>query len=289
MAVFAVAGAIVGAASGAIALAKTVSDWAERSCVIEIANLSADYWDLSFKGASSGAFQEPTITRIEPFNNVLVAAVSDDFGEGAVGSLNFKGRDAVLFVDYSNPLIGENDLDASFDGPRRGEFQLETSAGPGNKGALFRCVIAQPVQDTWRFCPKCHVLVDNGGGGACPAGGGHDTSIGWHYALLHDVPEGPNLQPNWRFCPKCRCLATAGTDPGNSRCPAGGPHDFGVGWSYCVPHDLPVGPRLQDGWRFCPKCHCLAAPVDDPQNDHCAGGGQHDRAIGWPYLMAHKP
>ncbi|WP_436498967.1 hypothetical protein [Actinokineospora sp. HUAS TT18] len=276
---------IVGAAAGAYALAVAISDWAERSCVIEIANMSADYWDLVRKGSSSGSFQEPTVTRIEPFNNVLITAVSGDFGQGAVGNLGFRARDLVLLMDYSNPVIGNNDLDASFEGARGGEFQLSTSAGPGNKGALFRCVIEQPVQEGWRYCPKCHGLFNDGPGSVCPAGGSHDP-VGWEYALLHDVPDGPTLQANWRFCPKCRGLV-AGGDPGSSRCPAGGPHDTSIGWSYCVPHDLPDGPRLQRGWRFCPKCHGLFAG-GDPANSRCPAGGPHD-PVGWIYNMAHKP
>lgn len=113
MAVIETAGAVVGAVAGVIALARTVSDWAERSCIIEIDNMSADTWDPVRRGSSSGSFQQPLPTRIDAFNNILITAVSDDFGEGAIGNLGFRGRDVVLLMDYSNPVVGENDLDAS--------------------------------------------------------------------------------------------------------------------------------------------------------------------------------
>jgi hypothetical protein len=271
-------GAVIGAIAGAVALAKELTDWAERSIVLEINNMSADTFELVRHGTSSGDLQQLPRT-IEPFNNVIVAAASGSFGEGAVGNLGFRARDVVLLMDYSNPVVGENDLDASFEGARVREFRVATSAGPGNKHARFRCDVWQDWQDHWRFCPKCRAIFSPGPESRCPAGGPHEP-LGWNYILLHDVSEGPNLQATWRYCARCRGLF--GEGDGNGICPAGGPHTP-LGWRYCVPHDLPGGNHLQPGWRFCPKCRALFGEADG--NGVCPAGGPHD-PLGWPYLMA---
>jgi hypothetical protein len=270
--------AVVGAAKGTIETAEMISDWAERSAIIEIANLSADTLRFAHFEMHSGDLQRPLPDKIRPFDHVLITAVSDTFLTGAVGDLHFQGRDMTLFLDYSNPVAGGNDLDADIRGPRAGEFRWATAAGPGNKSAKFHCAVWQEWQDEWRFCPKCRGVFSPGIGSRCPAGGPHDP-LGWNYILLHDVPEGPNLQASWRFCPKCRGLFAEGD--GNGVCPGGGPHDP-VGWRYCVPHDLAPGSHLQSGWRFCGKCRALFGEADG--NGVCPAGETH-APIGWPYLM----
>ena len=272
--------AAIGAAKAAIETAELISDWAERSAIIEIDNMSADTLEFVHFEMKSGDFQRPAPQKVRPFDHALITAVSATFGEGAVGDLHFKGRDITLFLDYSNPLVGPNDLDATITGPRAGEFRWATAAGPGNKSAKFRCAVWQDWQDEWRFCPKCRGLFTPGVGSRCPTGGPHDP-LGWNYILVHDVPDGPNLQASWRFCPKCRGLFAEGD--GNGVCPAGGPHDP-LGWRYCLPHDMPGGPHLQPGWRFCPKCRGLFGEADG--NGRCPAGGSHD-PLGWPYLMVH--
>ncbi|MEU1506289.1 hypothetical protein [Kitasatospora sp. NPDC005748] len=273
---------LVGATNEAIKLAETLSDWAERSCIIEIDNLTADTWELVHHGSSSGTFQEPVTTRLAPFDHVLITAVSSAIAQGAVGELRIRSFDVDLVLNYSNPFLGDNDLDVRPEGRRSGEFQLETVARDGNKNAQFRCAVGQPYQESWRFCPKCHALFNEGPGSVCPAGGPHDP-VGWNYFLLHDVPAHPTLQAGWRFCP--RCLALSDGNPG-SVCPAGGPHVTDVGWNYCVPHDLPDGPRVQRGWRFCPKCRGVS---DGNPGSVCPAGGPHVTDVGDVYNMAHKP
>lgn len=280
MALPAVIGAVaaaIGAVKGAIEVAEALSDWAERSAIIEITNMSADTLELVGVHRNSGDVQQPLPDKIRPFDHVIIVAVST-FGEGAIVDLNFRGRDMALFVDSSNPLVGENHLEAAIRGPRAGEFRWATSAGPGNKSAKFHCAVWQDWQGEWRFCPKCRGIFTPGVGSRCPAGGPHDP-VGWNYILLHDVPEGPNLQATWRFCPKCRGLFAEGD--GNGVCPAGGPHDP-VGWRYCVPHDLAPGPHLQAGWRFCGKCRVLFGEAEG--NGVCPAGAAH-HPLGWPYLM----
>lgn len=46
--------------------------------------------------------------------------------------------------------------------------------------------VSMPAQDQWKWCQKCMGLVftGTGSGGACPAGGAHDTSASGDYTLM---------------------------------------------------------------------------------------------------------
>ena len=269
---------VVGIVAGVIATAAAISEWAPRSAIIEINNMTPETLELFQYETSSGDLQRPLLTVIQPFDSGLVVAVSHSLGEGAVGSLHLRGRDMWIDMDYANPEVGENDLDAEVKGARAHEFRWATSAGPGNKSARFRASVWQDYQRDWRFCPKCRGVFTPGVGSRCPAGGPHEA-LGWNYILLHDVPEGPNLQATWRFCGRCRGLFAEGD--GGGVCPAGGAH-AAAGWRYCVPHDLAPGAHLQGGWRFCGQCRILFGA--DAGNGVCPAGGPHV-PLGWPYLL----
>ncbi len=149
------AAAVAGAAAATYEAVQWIADWAERSCIIEVANMTPEYWTLTQYGCSSGVFVDGALpTTIAPFGAALIKAASSTFAQGAVGNLGYQGRDVGLLMDYSNPEVGNNDLDTTFNGSRSGEFIVENSAGPGNKNAHYRCALAQQYQENWRFCPS---------------------------------------------------------------------------------------------------------------------------------------
>lgn len=273
---------IAGATKAVIDAATAINSVLERSCMIEVINMTPENLEMHRRGTAYGSLGDLVPSRVAPFDSSIITANSS-FGVGAEGNLGFQGRDIVVLMDYSNPLVGDNTLQAKHHGTRAGEFLLSASAGPGNKSARFTCVITHQTQDNWRFCARCHGLFANGPNSRCPSGDSH-TPVGWEYALIHSTPDGPNLQSNWRFCPKCLGLFANGP---NSRCPAGGPHDP-VGWNYCVPHALGEARTVQANWRFCPKCLGLFWNGPNRDNHLCPAGGLHD-PVGWGYALPHKP
>jgi hypothetical protein len=281
--------AVVGAVRGGVEAAQVAIDWAARSCVIEIDNMTAETLELTSQGHSSGGFAQSPPLRIGPWDHALITSHTTDIGQGAVGNLGFSGRDMGLLIDFGNPVVGENHLHASVVGSRAGEFELYTSAGPGNKGALFRCALSIPHQDNWRFCAKCHGVFFNGPdqqNHRCPAGDFHHA-LGHEFVVPHDVPDGPRLQRGWGFCTKCHGMFWTGPDQQNHRCPAGDLHNA-LGHVFALPHDLPETRALQANWRFCGKCHGMFWNGPDAQNHRCPAGELHN-AMGWQYVLPHKP
>lgn len=264
--------AAVGAAVAAYNAAELAADWAERSCVIEIMNMTPERFELSRSGTSSGEFVAghlPSV--IQPFEAAIVKAASTVVSQGAVGNLGFQGRDVGIRLDFSNPFAGGNDLDVSSNGPRAVEFLLEAYAGPGNKNAHLRCAIAQQFQDEWRFCPKCHLVFAGETGSHCPAGGAHEPA-GWTFLMFHDLPDGPRLQAGWRFCPRCHGLFWPPSAA--DACAGGGSHDP-VGWQYNVVMGLGETAGLQTNWRFCNRCSGLFWAGSDEASHRCQAGGTH--------------
>ncbi len=89
-----------------------------------------------------------------------------------------------------------------------------------------------PAQDQWKWCQKCMGLVftGTGSGGACPAGGAHDTSTSGDYSLSFGIK---STQDQWKWCQKCMGLVFTGTGSGGA-CPAGGAHDTSTSGDYSL-------------------------------------------------------
>jgi hypothetical protein len=87
-------------------------------------------------------------------------------------------------------------------------------------------------QQNWRWCSKCQGMAYRGNGpGVCPAGGGHDLSTSFNYAMYHGHPGDPVYQDGWQWCNKCEGLFY-GWQQLVSRCPAGGQHDATTRYSF---------------------------------------------------------
>jgi hypothetical protein len=121
-------------------------------------------------------------------------------------------------------------------------------AGDAHTAQGFVCYIPHDVPDSvgqlgWRFCDKCFGMFFNGNPpntsltGHCPAGGGHDGSNSWPFAIPHNVSE-PTGQPDWAFCGKCNGLFFNGDPNQKGSCPGGGApgHDGTNSWPFAVPH-----------------------------------------------------
>jgi hypothetical protein len=281
------AAAVVGAAKQAIEAAEAVVEAADRSCVVEVDNMTPESLELTGHSHESGGFAQSPAPRIEPFSPVIMSSHSTDFAQGAVGQAVFRGRDFLLTVKFSNPFVGENHAEIEISGARAGLFQTSATAGGGNTGALFRYTISHPVQDNWRFCGKCHGMFFNGGDQAamrCPAGDFH-LPLGFNFVLPHSVPEEPRAQTNWRFCGKCHGMFFNGGDQANHRCAGGGAHDP-LGLVFTLPHDLAPNDALQNSWRFCGTCHGLFFNGGDPANHRCPSGAQHI-PLGFDFALPH--
>lgn len=289
MAVLETAIAVAGAAGTAIQVLQDAVDATERSCVIEVTNMTAE--TLEFEGShhGSGGFAQGPPARIDRWDNGLFSCQNTALLQGVEGRATFRGRDMRLHVDFVNPFVGGNECHATVDGPRAGEFQVQASAGPGNTGALFRCAIAHPFQDNWRFCGRCHGLFWAGPDEVnhrCPSGSVH-LPLGFTFVVPHSIPEGPRIQSGWRFCTRCHGMFFEGPDRNNHRCPAGGLHD-GQGLVFGLPHDLPETRSLQGNWRFCGNCHGMFFNGPDQQNHRCPGGGLHN-PLGFEFALPHLP
>lgn len=281
--------AAVGAAEKVIEIAGEAIALAERSCVIDIANMTAETFEFGGSSHESGAFGQHPPPRIEPFDNAVMTSQSTAFAQGAVGTMRFNGRDVSLDVDFGNPFVGDNRIDGRLGGGRAGEFQVHTVAGGGNTRARLTCVVTHPIQDNWRFCGKCHGLFFNGPdqqNHRCPAGDFH-LPLGFNFVLPHSIAEGPRVQANWRFCGGCHGMFFAGPDQQNHRCPAGGLHNP-LGLGFALPHDLPETRSLQANWRFCGGCHGMFFNGPDQQNHRCAAGGLHN-PLGFTFALPHVP
>ncbi|MFL9910312.1 hypothetical protein [Paraburkholderia sp. RL17-337-BIB-A] len=90
------------------------------------------------------------------------------------------------------------------------------------------------TQGGFASCKKCQGLFFAGFGqnqGVCPAGGAHDSTGSFSYAMLHDVGTPEGTQSEFRSCSKCRGLYF-GPFPGV--CPAGGAHDPDGSFNYAM-------------------------------------------------------
>lgn len=91
------------------------------------------------------------------------------------------------------------------------------------------------LQHGWAACPKCQGLHYAGFpnfAGVCPAGGQHEQTGSFAYALPYDLPASPATQSEWAACPKCQGFFYG---PFGGACPAGGSHSRENSWAYHAP------------------------------------------------------
>jgi hypothetical protein len=104
-----------------------------------------------------------------------------------------------------------------------------------------------PGQHSWRWCANCYGLAfldPSRGPGTCAAGGRHDHGPSGNYSIEFEAPHDPSIpqiaideaeQVGWRWCHRCDML---GYQPGQTRCPAGGQHDFSQSGKYRLRFEL---------------------------------------------------
>jgi hypothetical protein len=91
------------------------------------------------------------------------------------------------------------------------------------------------LQHGWASCPKCQGLHYAGFPdfkGVCPAGGQHEQTGSFAYAVPFGVPGGRDAQEGWASCPKCQGFFYG---PFTGTCPAGGGHSRDGSWAYLAP------------------------------------------------------
>jgi len=144
-------------------------------------------------------------------------------------------------------------------------------------------------QFNWRWCNKCQGLAYAGKEfpGPCPAGGSHDHSGSYDYALIFswlDLGPSPatDTQDNWQWCNKCQVLAYAGNDsPG--ACAGGGGHNHTGTYDYVLSYSPLVEPsNYQGNWQWCTKCQALAY-AGNASPGPCPAGGIHDHTGSYNY------
>ncbi len=140
----AAAAVVVGAIAAAAAVVEGVKGLLDslgfdRSCILEIVNATDEWLTIEVAETESGAFHTPPPAQIAPRTSVVFTAGSRFAGEGASGHTTVTGNGFHFFMDWSNPFIGSNDIDAEMGGDRAHEFHLHTAAGGGATGAHLRC------------------------------------------------------------------------------------------------------------------------------------------------------
>jgi len=114
----------------------------DRSCIVEVVNTTDERMKLVRSGHDSGTYQDAPPPFLEPRSTMVFSSRSTATARGAVGNVGFEGDGIVLLIDYSNPFAGDNDLDASFEGVRAGDFIALAESGPGNTNARLRCIVS---------------------------------------------------------------------------------------------------------------------------------------------------
>ena len=137
------------------------------------------------------------------------------------------------------------------------------------------------IQSGWRSCPKCQGMHFAGfpGKGVCPAGGQHDQTNSFAYAMEFDSVDSAQVQTGWASCPKCQGLFFG---PFKGRCPAGGEHSQEHSFNYAMLHDVEPREGLQLDFRSCPKCQGL---FFGPFKGRCPAGGEHSQDNSFNYAM----
>ncbi len=99
---------------------------------------------------------------------------------------------------------------------------------------------ASKVQNGWASCSKCQGMYFAGFPdfkGVCPAGGQHEHTNSFTYAMPHDLPPTANVQSEWRSCPRCQGLFFG---PLQGTCPKGGAHSADGSFNYGLRVEPPV-------------------------------------------------
>ncbi|WP_351233314.1 hypothetical protein [Streptomyces sp. NPDC002133] len=110
----------------------------DRSAVIEIDNATNEPLRVAGAETESGAFHDWPANWIEPSSHLLFSARSRHAAEGVSGHTTLEGNGFVVFVDWSNPLFGSNDIDITVTGPRAGEFTTRALTTGGATGAHLK-------------------------------------------------------------------------------------------------------------------------------------------------------
>lgn len=137
------------------------------------------------------------------------------------------------------------------------------------------------TQNDWASCAKCQGFFYAPLQGKCPAGGEHDQTNSFHYAVDYNIPANGNIQTGWASCPKCQGMHFAGF-PTKGVCPAGGQHAETGSFAYALRHDLAPAPNLQVAWNACHKCLGL---FYGPFKGKCPAGGTHDPQGSYSYCL----
>jgi hypothetical protein len=135
------------------------------------------------------------------------------------------------------------------------------------------------LQNGWRWCRRCQVLVFAGfGNGTCWDGEPHYLNDSDDYSLMKD-DEPEDLQHGWRWCSRCQVLGFSGFN--NGICWDEKPHYFGDSGAYSLSLTDTVPPRSQGGWRWCSRCQALVYSGFD--EGICSNGQPHDLSNSGPY------
>jgi hypothetical protein len=138
------------------------------------------------------------------------------------------------------------------------------------------------VQIDWAACPKCQGLFYGPFKGRCPAGGEHEQTHSFLYAITFDALPTDHMQTGWASCPKCQGMHFAGL-PFKGVCPADKQqHTQTNTFAYALTHDVLPTQHVQAEWRACPKCQGL---FFGPFGGRCPAGGEHSAAGSFNYCL----
>lgn len=145
------------------------------------------------------------------------------------------------------------------------------------------------VQSGFRWCHRCQNVTYgiNVAKSRCAAGGTHDITGSWVYAL----PWGPRTsrttktnQAGWNWCAKCQDVFF-GPNQGKSVCAAYGRHVVGGSYDYLIPYGAPAAAH-EPHFRHCFRCENLYYGPNTTRSV-CAAGGVHSFGPSWDYNLAY--
>jgi hypothetical protein len=156
---------------------------------------------------------------------------------------------------------------------------MSRGIGSVNEGYPHRKGTIMGLQNGWRWCSRCQVLVFAGfGNGTCWDGEPHYLNDSDDYSLMKD-DEPEDLQHGWRWCSRCQVLGFSGFN--NGICWDEQPHYFADSGAYSLSLTDTVPPRSQGGWRWCSRCQVLVYSGFD--DGICSNGEPHDLSNSGPY------
>lgn len=257
----------------------------DLGCVVELDNATPETLALSGYEHRAGGFGVGPAT-VGPFDNGLMSASGGAAHGGVWGRASFRGRGIAVTIAFTNTADGAHDARIELFGPRTAEFRASAATSGHAPVVHCRYLVSHPVQDTWRFCGRCHGLfsdVHRPPHRHCPGGRLH-LALGPRFVLLQGVQDWPHVQSGWHTCTRCSGLYLPEGDPRNHCCGAGGSH-LAAPDGFAVPYDRPAVRVLTPGWRLCGSCHCLFFDGPELQNRRYATGGLHS-ALGLAFGLA---